>query len=360
MSMGSLPYSASLSLLASAMFPLGFSLPAAWADSTEVSSMATSAYIGQSQDSKVSTVDLQPLETTASGLSKLTDTRLVPGVSPVEAGKNPDLQPRSVAQSLDSQIADGLSTPSVRPPLPTANELRQNLQIPPINIDAAQFYHPGSGTGIPEGFGSEWGNVFITLFGASTDRIRTTYVDSSISMGLGLGNPRDLVGLELNYNILSTRTALALNGSFDIKLHRYIFQDNRVVVSAAVGVNNFIVYGPEASLNVPTVYGVVSGVTYLHPDDPINPMLLTLTLGAGGAPNYATAGTGLIAGAGVELNSQLAIGSAWNGTGFSLGGSYVPFRNIPITLTALYEDIFDMTQAGHKFVVAVGFSQDLW
>lgn len=358
MSMGSVGCSVSFSLLPLVLPFLGFSLPAAWADSTEVSSVATSADISELQDSKVSTANLQPVETTANGLSELPSLPLAIGVS--QADKKPDLRPRPGAQSLDSQIADGLSTPSVRPTLPTANELRQNLQIPPINIDAAQFYHPGSGTGIPEGFGSEWGNVFVTLFGSSTDRIRTTYVDSSISMGFGLGNPRDLVGLELNYNILSTRTEFAVNGSFDIKLHRYIFQDNRVVVSAAVGVNNFIVYGPEASFNVPTVYGVVSGVTYLHPDDPINPMLLTLTLGAGGSPNYATAGTGLIAGAGVEINSQLAIGSAWNGTGFSLGGSYVPFRNIPITLTAIYEDIFDMTQAGHKFVVAVGFSQDLW
>ncbi|XGB43792.1 MAG: hypothetical protein LVS60_08985 [Nodosilinea sp. LVE1205-7] len=347
---------------------LSGSLPVARADSSQVAIPVASRVGSKSgkelTDGKagatIEATNLQIFDIKTNRFSKLTNQAMVGRANSFQAVQTPDPDPSFLAQSLDRQIADGLSTPSGRPTLPTADELRQNLQIPPINLDTAQFYHPGSGTGIPEGFGSEWGDVFVTVFGSGTDRVRTTYVDSSISVGFGLGNSRNLVGLELNYNVLSTRTAFALNGSFDVKLNRYIFENDRLVVSGAVGVNNFIVYGPEAAFNVPTLYGVVSGATYLQPDNPNNPMLLTVTLGAGGAPNYATAGTGLIAGAGVEVNPQLGIGSAWNGTGFSLGASYVPFRNIPLTLTALYEDIFDMTEAGHKLVIAVGFSQNLW
>lgn len=239
----------------------------------------------------------------------------------------------------------------------TPDELREQLQIPPIlSTSFPRFYYPGSGTGIPEGFGAEWGDVFITISGASKDRVRTTFIDSSISMGLGLGNPRELVGMELAYNILSTRTQLAVNGSFDLKVHRHIFEDNNFLASAALGVSNFYSYGPEASLNSSAVYGVVSGFTYLQPNNPDRPMPLTFTLGAGGSPIFAENGVGLIAGAGVEVHPQIGLGSSWNGTGFSLGASFVPFRNVPLTLSALYQDIFNMTVPGHKLILSLDYS----
>ncbi|MBU6230284.1 MAG: hypothetical protein KGQ93_11400 [Cyanobacteria bacterium REEB459] len=355
---GGLNHGFSLNLLALTVVIFSVWSPAARADSQAVLKQPIIAGEWTDDAGGAANQPLFELKTdpiTPSSFRLIDEPVVTPGRS-LPTGQALTLPAAVVAQSPGPEVADRLATPSSRPTPPTASELRQNLQIPPVDIDTAQFYYPGSGTGIPEGFGARWGDIFVTVFGSSTDKIRTEYIDSSISMGLGLGDPRHLVGLELSYNILSTRTAFALNGSFDIKLHRYIVENNQLVVSGAVGVNNLIVYGPEAALNTPTVYGVVSGATYLRPEDPTSPMLLTLTLGAGGAPYYAVEGTGLIAGAGVELNSQVAIGSGWNGTGFGLGASYVPFRNLPITITALYQDIFDMTPAGHKFVLSVDFT----
>lgn len=257
-------------------------------------------------------------------------------------------------ESKFPETQDGVDKPDTAV---TIDELRQQLQISPLpEINSAALYYPSSGTGIPEAFGSEWGDVFITLTGASKDRVRTTFVDSSISMGLGLGNPRNLVGMELSYNILSTRTKFAVNGSFDLKVHRYIFEDTNFVASTALGVANVYSYGPEASLNPPVAYGVVSGFTYLRPDDPIQSMPLTITLGAGGAPVFAETGVGLIAGAGVQVHPQIGLGSSWGFGGFNLGASFLPFRNIPFTLNALYTDVFNMTIPGHRLVLTLDYS----
>lgn len=240
---------------------------------------------------------------------------------------------------------------------PTVDQLRERLQIEPLpDTSSVNSYGPGSAAAIPEGFGSEWGDVFITVTGASKDRVRTTFIDSGISTGFGLGNPRNLVGVELAYNILSTRTQFAVNGSFDLKVHRYIVEQPNFVASAALGVANFYSYGPEASLNPPVAYGVVSGFTYLRPDNLYEPMPLTVTLGTGGAPIFAESGVGLIAGAGVQVHPQIGLGSSWNAGGFNLGASFLPFRNVPLTLTALYTDVFNMTTPGHRLVLSLGYS----
>lgn len=266
-------------------------------------------------------------------------------------GNQPPLSNGESNEPVTQQGTDQPDTPA------TPDELREQLQIEPL-LDSASlnFYHPGSGAGIPEAFGSEWGDVFITVSGASKDKIRRTYIDSAISMGFGLGDARDLVGVELAYNILSTRTSFAVNGSFDVKVHRHILDNTNFLASAALGVINFYSYGPEAGINPPVAYGVLSGVTYLRPNDTYEPMPLTLTLGAGGAPYFAENGVGLIAGAGVEVHPQIGLGSSWNGTGFSLGASFVPFRNIPLTLNALYQDIFNMTAPGHKLILSLDYS----
>ena len=256
-------------------------------------------------------------------------------------------------EGINSPEAQGNSSQSDSPVSP--EELRQQLQIPPL-LDPTSSYYPSSGTGIPEAFGSEWGDLFIAVTGASKDRVRTTFIDSAISMGFGLGNPRNLVGLELAYNILSTRTKFAANGSFDLKVHRYIFEDNNFAASAALGVSNFYSYGPEASFNPPVVYGVVSGFTYLRPDDAVQPMPLTVSLGAGGAPMFAETGVGLMAGAGVQVHPQIGLGSSWGYGGFNLGASFLPFRNIPLTLNALYTDIFNMTIPGHRLSITLDYS----
>lgn len=305
----------------------------------------------------LSTSAQELLETQSSAQPPLSsaDSTVPPDLDLVQSTEVPAVEipspPPETAQPATGDVTD------VPQPTPTADELRQQLQIDPIlNTSSPRFYFPGSGTGIPEGFGAQWGDVFLSITAASKDRVRTTFIDSGISMGLGLGNPRELVGLELSYNILSTRTQFAVNGSFDLQAHRYIFQSDNFTASAAFGWNNFYSYGPEASINPPTLYGVVSGYTFLRPDDPYRPMPLTVTLGAGGAPLYADSGVGFLAGAGVEVHPQLGLGTSWDGRGFGLGASYIPFRNFPFNITALYDDVFNMTEEGHRLVLSLNLS----
>jgi len=252
------------------------------------------------------------------------------------------------SQSITQQTTDQLNTP------PTPDQLREQLQIEPLlETNSFNAYSAGAGAGIPVAFGAEWGDVFITISGASKDRVRTTFIDSSISTGFGLGNPRDLVGVELAYNILSTRTQFAVNGSFDLKVHRQIVDSNNFLASTALGIANFYSYGPEASLNSSSVYGLLSGFTYLRPTDSYSPMPMTATLGIGGSPIFAKDGVGLIAGVGVGVHPQIGLGSSWNGTGFSLAADFLPFRNLPVSLSVVYQDIFNMTRPGHKLILSL-------
>lgn len=262
-----------------------------------------------------------------------------------------------VSSSVKSEeVVQAVPDPVPDPPTPelSVDELRRQLQVRPLLMP--KTYYPGSGARIPEAFGAEWGDIFLTISGATKDRVRTTHIDSSISTGFGLGNPQDFVGVELTYNILSTRTKFAVNGSFDVKVHRRIFEAENFWAAAAVGVNNFYSYGPEAQTNASSAYGVVSGLTYLQPNNPASPMALAVTLGAGGAPVFADSGVGFLVGAGVEVHPQIGLGSSWNGKAFSLGASFLPFINLPLTLSAEYNDVFNMTRQGHRLILSLEYN----
>lgn len=261
---------------------------------------------------------------------------------------SPSVKSEDVVQPIAEPISDPPSSEV------SVDELRRQLQVRPLLMP--KVYYPGSGARIPEAFGAEWGDVFLTISGATKDRVRTTHIDSSISTGFGLGNPQDLVGIELTYNILSTRTKFAVNGSFDVKVHRRIFEAENFWAAVALGVNNFYSYGPEAKTNASSAYGVVSGLTYLRPNNPASPMALALTLGAGGAPVFADGGVGFLAGAGLEVHPQIGLGSSWNGKAFSLGASFLPFTNLPLTLSAEYNDVFNMTRQGHRLILSLEYN----
>ena len=127
-------------------------------------------------------------------------------------------------------------------------------------------YTPSPNAGIPSAFGAAWGDLFASLTGSGADRIRNE-VDGSISAGLGLGNPRTAVGVELAYNLLSVRN-FAKNGSFDVKVHREVFANDTTQAAVAVGWNNFVNYGDDVDGSESSVYGVVSAAHLLQPNNP--------------------------------------------------------------------------------------------
>ncbi|MDX1977992.1 MAG: hypothetical protein SFT94_09980 [Pseudanabaenaceae cyanobacterium bins.68] len=275
----------------------------------------------------------------------------------VERAGSPELKPEPKLELPvePTQPVQNAATPAplfiepVEPPDPSQNQ-------------RGPRYFPSFNAGSPSGFGANWGDVFGGIsfvnrsspVGSPTDK-----ADGSIALGAGLGNANDLLGLEVVYNLISlTPSRFASNGSFDFKLHRAL----PGLMSVAVGWENAANYGPDAGGTPSTVYGSVSKFFVLQPDDPDNPMLLGLTLGAGGGRfrsfNDQTAGVGSIGvfgSAGLQVLPNLSVITDWTGQNLNLGVSYVPFARIPLYVNGALVDPLGNTSFGLRYSLSVGF-----
>ena len=237
------------------------------------------------------------------------------------------------------------------------SSLRDQLRIRPLNRqglgDESAINYPTLNFATPSGFGANWGDAFITASASTAGRLRDT-VDGSIVTGFGLGNSRETIGIEVDYNLASIRK-FASNGSFDIKAHRIIYSEGTNIISASVGWNAFAQYGNEGVIPS-SVYGVVTSYSLLQPDNPINKMPISFSAGVGGGVfRQGSASTGGFAGVGVQVAPQLSFGGGWSGVGVNLGVSYVPVPSIPLTIGLTGADLTDNSPGGRVLLLNVSY-----
>ncbi|WOD41099.1 hypothetical protein [Nodosilinea sp. E11] len=263
------------------------------------------------------------------------------GISPAMFGAEPEAAP-AIAQAA--------------PAAGSAAQIQNDLRIAPLTTAANPplTFPPSPNAGIPSAFGANWGDLFISASLAGADRVRPV-ADGSMSMGFGLGDSRQVVGVELAYNLQSVRR-FGENGGFDVKVHRVVHSGDDTEVAAAVGLNNFASYGSEAGGSPSSLYGVVTAAHLLQPDHPTNRLPITGTLGLGGG-SFSGEGSdvGVIAGVGLQVHPQFSVNTAWSGVGVNVGASIVPVSTIPITLNLLYGDIGNNTRAGSVAVLSIGY-----
>ena len=78
----------------------------------------------------------------------------------------------------------------------SAEELRDLLEVTDIPEPSRATSSPSSSLGVPTGFGAQWGNAWIGgAYGSS--RLFDSSSDGSIGFGMGFGDARKLVGLEV-------------------------------------------------------------------------------------------------------------------------------------------------------------------
>lgn len=237
-----------------------------------------------------------------------------------------------------------------------AEQIRQELRVDPLaEVSSDQIaYPPSPSAGIPSAFGADWGDFFVSAALSSGDDIRPD-ADASLSAGFGLGDARNLVGVELGFNLQSI-DRFGENGSFDAKVHRELFYSDRAQMSAAVGWVNFANYGSNAAGSEDGIYGIVTGSYLLRPNAPINQMPLTATLGLGdGIFSQDSADIGVIAGLGLQVDPRLSINTAWSGVGLNIGASVVPIPTVPLTMNFLVGDVTDETDTGTVAVFTIGY-----
>jgi len=91
------------------------------------------------------------------------------------------------------QVTDGTETFTNAQ---SAEELRDLLEVTDIPAPSRASALPSSSLGVPTGFGAEWGNAWIGgAYGSS--RLSSPVSDGSIGFGMGFGDARKLVGLEV-------------------------------------------------------------------------------------------------------------------------------------------------------------------
>ncbi|PSN78374.1 hypothetical protein C8B47_17180, partial [filamentous cyanobacterium CCP4] len=121
-------------------------------------------------------------------------------------------------------------------------------------------------------------------------------------------------------------------------------------------VNNFVSYGADTAGTSASVYGVVTAAHLLQPENPVNRMPITATLGAGsGYFSGDNSDVGVIAGVGLQVHPQFSINTAWSGVGVNVGASIVPEPTIPLSLNLLYGDVGNNTRAGSVAVLSIGY-----
>lgn len=224
-------------------------------------------------------------------------------------------------------------------------------------IGLTRYYYPALGAGIPTGFGASWGDVFFSVSGSNSDKIREEY-DGSMSATMGFGNPSRILGLELSANNLSMRN-FGDNWSFDGKVHRMLYEGEKGFLSLAVGRNNLACSGNDAcSNNVSSNYVVLSGVTPVKNPFGSGTVPLSASLGMGNGfysynqdRNTRFSPFGDI---GIQLHDQVGVGVGWSGVGLNANVSFVPVREWPVIFNLLFADITDRSSGGFNVILTAG------
>lgn len=323
-----------------------------------LSALGVSTLAGADPSQAQSTVAEQKANQSAQSLKASTITNIPERFEPstsIALSTNPDENIIEAARNSQT-IAQSGTAPSNSPDI-----IRNQLLIRPIddstqNVSVRRVYTPSLNAGTPVAFGLETGDAFIALFGATAGKQRDT-VDGSISIGTGLGDARSFFAVEGVYNITSIRR-FASNGTFDLKVHRSVYEDFDKQVAVAVGWTNFANYGNDAGGRRSSVYGAV---TYSQLTDALsieNPKPLIATVGVGGGvyrKSLSSDGVGVFANLGYQLDPQWGVSTAWSGQGLNFGLGFLPDPTIPLNLTLTYSDVSNNSDSGSQLIFGITY-----
>lgn len=266
-----------------------------------------------------------------------------------KAKKLSPTQPQTITQQIDASTSAGGKL--------DVNKSHQDLLIEPlvkITPPPRRTYQPGLSFGTPSAFGADWGDLFVVGSGATPGKSRNGDPDASMSAGFGLGDAYNLIGLEFTFNNGSIKN-FGYNGTFDFKAHRVVYAQGNTQVAVAGGWNTFAQYGNEG-IRPSSAYGVLTTYSLLQANNPVNPMAISFSIGAGGGDfRQGNESTGIFAGMGLQVHPRLGLGLGWSGVGLNAGISLVPVPTIPLTITLQGADLTDKSAGGTVFVMTVGY-----
>jgi hypothetical protein len=249
----------------------------------------------------------------------------------------------------------------------STEELQDLLKVREIPEPSTASSAPSSSLGIPTGFGAQWGNAWLGgAYGSS--RLFNPSSDGSIGLGIGFGDARNLVGLEVFtgiFNLSGSENSIGgsagSGGAVGFKLHRLL--DVRGYFSAGLGMTNAIRWGTQNTYggDYDTYFGVVTGRFDLQEgqENPL-PLIISAGLGTGafrslGALNANEQNVNVFGSVALRVIPEVSLISTWTGSQLNLGTSLAPFRNFPLVLNLGAGDVTGAYPQGTRFIMSLGY-----
>lgn len=291
---------------------------------------------------------------------------LQPSVTPIAIPTTPP--PAVPVKNITPVIQNSGSTQTTQLTIPdetTLEEIRElKNKLDQVEKKKPEFGKQNQGSpGItivnPAGFGADNNTVYAT----STYQSRTRYSntsDGAIGVGVGLGNARKAVGVEVGYTVASfggSRDPGA--GGVNLKVHKQLDKD----LSVAAGWNGAINTGGKNDFEN-SVYA--SATKVIRTQDDINKPFSRVAVTAGiGNGRFRTESDvakdrntvnpfGSVA---VRVAEPVSLITEWTGQDLAVGASIVPIKgkNYSVTITPAVRDIAGAGD-GPRFVVGGGVS----
>jgi hypothetical protein len=249
------------------------------------------------------------------------------------------------------------ATPRDREPCVEVDELRNQLgELENLELEGDFRASPALSIVIPTAFGADNNTGFIS----ATYQNRTRYsdvADGALGVGIGLGDAREAVGVELSYAIASFGSNRDFgSGGFNVKVHRQLPNDFAV----AAGWNGFLNIGDDNDFE-DSIYGVVSKVirTRDNINLPFSRVAITAGVGTGQfQPEDDVAdgdGINVFGNVAVRVAEPVSVIAEWSGQDLGVGVSIAPFKNIPLVITPAVRDLAGAGD-GPRFVLGTGFA----
>jgi hypothetical protein len=260
-------------------------------------------------------------------------------------------------------VAPTVITPDPSAPDPTdaeVEELQRQLDgVPDIQPEFGDEFNgsPAITISNPSGRGADRFTAFFnTSFQA--DKRYENGADGSLGVGIGLGDARRAVGLQLSYTLASFGTLGREfgTGGFNAKLHHQ-FPNG---LSAAIGWEGFATIGDVDFED--TVYGSITQIIRTTPDinRPLSRVALTAGVGNGRFRseedfNNGVDSVNVFGSAAVRIARPVSVIVEWTGQDLAAGLSIQPIRNFPLVITPALRDIAGAGD-GARFVIGTGVS----
>jgi hypothetical protein len=312
-----------------------------------------------------------PTDPTAPSTTPAVPTDTAP-VAPTTPSTSPETTPPPNPTS---------STPSSVTPQSGASSLEesQKLRMRLEGVTKQEFnitcpcygsLSPGMTIFNPAGFGADNNTLFLS--GSYQSRTRLTDSnDGELGIGIGLGDARNAIGVELSYSLNSFGRSQGFgSGGFNAKIHKRLDDD----LSVAIGWNRFanVTFGGGA--NIPfdypknSYYASATKVFATTPNVDSFLSRIALTAGVGGgsflseralldaiAANRDPQGVNVFGSAAFRIAQPVSAVVEWTGQDLAAGLSIVPFQGFPLVISPSFRDI---TGAGNgaRFVLGTGLT----